>query len=215
MDIGKARAVIFFESVLAGLDRRADTAPTYEEEGGGIIRGDGIITSEELLSYLQGEFRRLNLDRKQMPQIGDIARRQSLGSFYFVRRGVRVKEGAIEGKVGRAVAFGRAVDEMLEDFLSLGKQFLKNGEVESAIALFTKVITIDPNNAKAYNNRGLAYKNKRDNDAAIADYTRAIEIDPNDEIAYYYRGVAYRRIGNDDAAEADAAMSRRLKAEGH
>ena len=45
----------------------------------------------------------------------------------------------------------------------------------------TKAIAIDPNDAVAYNDRGVAYEKKGDLDSALADYTKAIEIDPGFE----------------------------------
>jgi tetratricopeptide (TPR) repeat protein len=38
---------------------------------------------------------------------------------------------------------------------------------------------LDPNNVRAYNERGRAYFNKDDYDRAIADYTQALKINPN------------------------------------
>ena len=52
------------------------------------------------------------------------------------------------------------------------------GELDKAIADFSKAIEIDPKSAIAYNNRGWAYEGKKDYDRAIADYSKAIEIDP-------------------------------------
>ena len=196
----------FFELILAGLDRRADTAPVYTGEIGEILRGDGIITTDELNTYLQGEFRRLNLDNKQMPQRGDIAQRQSLGSFFFVRKGVKVKEGAIEGTLGKGAAFGepdslvKTTDPVLDDSMSLGRQFLQNGELKNAIAVYTQVILKDPNDAKAYLGRGQAYHDKGEYGAAMSDYNRAIKIDVEFAEAYYRMGNVYFKIGEYDVA---------------
>jgi Flp pilus assembly protein TadD len=44
---------------------------------------------------------------------------------------------------------------------------------DRAIADFTQAIRLDPNNAKAYRERGLAYNNKGDYDGAIGDCTQA------------------------------------------
>lgn len=46
------------------------------------------------------------------------------------------------------------------------------------IADFTKFIEIDPNNAEAYNNRGIAKRNINDYEGALLDYNKAIEINP-------------------------------------
>ena len=64
-------------------------------------------------------------------------------------------------------------------------------------------LKIDPEYARAYNNRGFAYDNFGEYDKAIADYTRAISIDPYYTTAYYNRGFAYRSTGEKGKAEAD------------
>ncbi|MDR1318695.1 MAG: tetratricopeptide repeat protein [Treponema sp.] len=71
-----------------------------------------------------------------------------------------------------------------------------------AIADYTQAIRLNPEYAKAYNNRGATYRRKGDIDRAIADYTRAIGLDPDNaapaELAktYYNRGVAYYSKGD-------------------
>jgi hypothetical protein len=96
----------FYEVLLEGLDRRADTSPIYADEYGNTKSGDGIITKNELVTYLESEFKRRGLVEKQIPDSDDIAQRRSLGSFYFLRRGVKVTRGAIEGSLGQGTPFG-------------------------------------------------------------------------------------------------------------
>ncbi len=48
---------------------------------------------------------------------------------------------------------------------------------------YTKRIELKPNDADAYNNRGIAYKNKGDYDRAIADFQKALEKAPNNKTA--------------------------------
>ena len=50
------------------------------------------------------------------------------------------------------------------------------GDIERAIADYTKVIEIDPRNATAYENRGRAYASKGDSENANADATKANEL---------------------------------------
>ena len=64
-------------------------------------------------------------------------------------------------------------------------------------------IALDPNDARAYSHRGLAYYRKGEYERAIADHSKAIAIDPNDANAYYNRGVAYEQKGDKDQAIAD------------
>ena len=43
----------------------------------------------------------------------------------------------------------------------------------------TKAIELNPNDAKAYYNRGLAKSDLQDYKGAIADFNKAIELNPN------------------------------------
>jgi tetratricopeptide (TPR) repeat protein len=80
------------------------------------------------------------------------------------------------------------------------------GDLDGAIADYTRAIELDPKFTEAYYNRGLAKKHKGDLDGAIADYNRVIEINPNDPKyarAYCDRGVARRKKGDLDGAIND------------
>src|SRR5215831_12483495 len=61
----------------------------------------------------------------------------------------------------------------------------------SAVERSMKSIRLDPKFALAYNNRGVAYKNKGELDRAIADYDEAIRLNPNYALPYDDRGVVY------------------------
>src|SRR5436305_1148236 len=77
------------------------------------------------------------------------------------------------------------------------------GDIDGAIADFTRAIELDPKYGTAYNNRGLAKKNKGDLDGAVADCTRAIEVDPKDAGGYGNRGIAKQAQGDLSGAIAD------------
>ena len=90
-----------------------------------------------------------------------------------------------------------------------------------AVVEYGIVISIDPDNARAYTGRGNVYELKEDHDIAIADFTTAIEMDPyirglarrpsmerdagdyDLAWAYYYRGCAYKSKGDANLAEKD------------
>ena len=55
-----------------------------------------------------------------------------------------------------------------------GIAYRAKGSYDKAIADYTQVIRLDPNDAKGYSNCASAYTAKRDLDAAVADLTRAI-----------------------------------------
>ena len=53
------------------------------------------------------------------------------------------------------------------------RQGLPKGEHDKAIHDYTNAIKTDPSYANAYNNRGLAWRNKGENDKADADFKEA------------------------------------------
>jgi tetratricopeptide (TPR) repeat protein len=78
------------------------------------------------------------------------------------------------------------------------------------IADYTQVIRLTPNDADAYNNRGVAWYYKGDNDRAIVDYTEAIRLNPRLAPACLNRGVAWYYKGDNDRAIADYTEAVRL-----
>ncbi|MDR1898454.1 MAG: tetratricopeptide repeat protein [Treponema sp.] len=81
---------------------------------------------------------------------------------------------------------------------------------DRAVADFSRAIRLDPNDAKAYNSRGVAYDSKGEYDRAIADYNQAIRLDPNNASAYNNRGNAYYAKGEYDRAIDDYGRAIRL-----
>lgn len=65
---------------------------------------------------------------------------------------------------------------------------VKHKKYQAAIEAYSAAISLSPQFAMAYNNRGIAYETLRQNEAAFADYTKAIEIAPQNARAYYNRG---------------------------
>ena len=76
-------------------------------------------------------------------------------------------------------------------------------DTQRTLEAYTQAITLDPNYAYAYNNRGNAYAAQQQLDKALADYTQAITLDPNYANAYYNRGNAYAAQQQLDEALAD------------
>ncbi len=78
-----------------------------------------------------------------------------------------------------------------KSYINRGVEYQVKGDMDRAIADYSKAIEINPKEAQAYTNRGIAYAAKGNTDRAIADYTKAIEIDPKYARAYSKRGDAY------------------------
>jgi len=75
------------------------------------------------------------------------------------------------------------------------RAFLGKGEFDSAVTDYTTAIARDPNDDRAYTNRGLVYALKGEFDRAVADFTKAIALDPKTAKVYTYRGQAYAHKG--------------------
>jgi len=81
------------------------------------------------------------------------------------------------------------------------------GDYDVAIACATLAIRLNPQEAKGYDQRGMAYQAKGENDKAIEDLDRAIELDPKNLNAYFWRGDAYQAKGDYDKAIADYTVA--------
>ena len=101
------------------------------------------------------------------------------------------------------VPVGFAQEQDAEFYYERGREYHLTGNLDAAIADYTKAIALDPKHDRAYNNRGIAYAEKGEYDSAIADFTQAIALNPNYEAAYNNRGVAYANKGELDKAIAD------------
>ena len=79
----------------------------------------------------------------------------------------------------------------------------KQAWYDRAVAHYTEVIRLNPEDFITYNNRGFAYANKGEFNAAIQDYDKAIELNPQFADAYINRGNAYDDKGGFDIAIQD------------
>jgi tetratricopeptide (TPR) repeat protein len=98
---------------------------------------------------------------------------------------------------GAAVFFGLAVI-----FLS-ARTWALSQVWHDSISLWTNVLKIDPWNALALLNRGLAYTNAGEMDKALADFNTGEKIDPENPNIYNNRGFIYFKRGQYDRALKD------------
>ncbi len=75
--------------------------------------------------------------------------------------------------------------------------------MEHAVADYTSAVELDPQYAKAYNNRGNAYASLGDTERAIEDYDAALELDDTLSLAYFNRGLMHSRAAAYEKAIAD------------
>jgi len=68
-------------------------------------------------------------------------------------------------------------------------------DIPGAIRAFARAIRLDPDYARAYLNRGMAYERIGNLQQAVADFNKAIDLEPEAGKIYYIRGIAHRRLG--------------------
>lgn len=85
------------------------------------------------------------------------------------------------------------------------KGLIKNhlGNLDEAIASYTKAIQIDPRYIDAYNSRGIAKFNKNEMKEAIEDFTIALQLNPYLAEVYNNRGNARSEMNEIDEAISD------------
>ena len=82
-------------------------------------------------------------------------------------------------------------------------QSYQDGDLEKAAEVYTKAITLKPDDIIAYFNRGVVYSEIGMYDKAIDDYNKVIELNPDYAEAYNNRGWAYIQKGLFDLAIQD------------
>ena len=95
------------------------------------------------------------------------------------------------------------IAETAADYNNRGIAKVKKGDIDGAIADYSRALKLDPKFADAYTNRGIAKVRKDDFDGAIADYSRALKLDPKFAAAYRRRGIAEQDKSDFDGAIAD------------
>ena len=84
-----------------------------------------------------------------------------------------------------------------------GNKETSSGNHEKAIHYYNKAIEINPQDAEAFNNRGIAKAKLGNHKEAIQDYNKALEINPQSAEAFNNRGNAKAEIGNQKEAIQD------------
>jgi tetratricopeptide (TPR) repeat protein len=81
---------------------------------------------------------------------------------------------------------------------------------QEALRAFASAIALNPGDARAFLNRGMAFERLNNIEQAIADYSRALELSPKDAKVHYIRGLAYWRQGKTEEALPDLRLAAEL-----
>ncbi len=85
---------------------------------------------------------------------------------------------------------------MEREFLQQGITLAKNGDYQTAIALFNRAIAVNEQSPEAYYRRGLAYYDSGESERAIADYDRSLNLDSRQVEVYLSRATAFLAMDN-------------------
>ncbi|XP_014672231.1 PREDICTED: hsc70-interacting protein-like, partial [Priapulus caudatus] len=126
-------------------------------------------------------------------------------------------EGVIEGDNEQPEETGDASMEVTDEMIEASNEkrgeamaALSNGELESAIKLFTEAMKMNPGSALLHAKRASVYLKMQKPNAAIRDCNIALEINPDSAAAFKFRGRAHRLLGNFEKAAHDLQTACKL-----
>ena len=91
-----------------------------------------------------------------------------------------------------------------------GNEAVQRGDLDAAIAQFTKAIELDPVGVY-FGLRGSTYWRRQKFDLALADYDRAVALDPRNADNYFGRARVYKDMGKSEQARQDLQVFLDLK----
>ena len=96
-----------------------------------------------------------------------------------------------------------ARDRDAQSHLQQALHFHQQQQFDAALKSYGRAITLNPDFAEAYSNRGLLYMHTGERELALADFDRAIALNPNFAKAYSNRGLLYVRARKKELALTD------------
>jgi tetratricopeptide (TPR) repeat protein len=98
-------------------------------------------------------------------------------------------------------------------YIARGEVYVELGDLESAIADFSRVIEAEPRYPGPYLHRARAWRAKGDLRQAIGEYTLFIERLPSNGEAYTERGYCHANLGNEELAVRDFERAANLESD--
>jgi len=99
---------------------------------------------------------------------------------------------------------GLRSSDFVREYNDFGVKCAKMGLWDEAIMRWNRVTQIDPKNAQAHNNLGVAYESKGNLKAAMLEYRTAIELDPGNKVYksnYSKFKQNYERVRKEESTE--------------
>jgi hypothetical protein len=85
-------------------------------------------------------------------------------------------------------------------------------DIDEQLRFYSEAIRLKPDFASAFNNRGVALRDKDDLEGALQDYSEALRLKPDFALAFNNRGVVRRDKGDLEGANEDFEQAKSLKA---
>ncbi|MGD1152000.1 MAG: tetratricopeptide repeat protein [Syntrophales bacterium] len=166
-----------------------------------------VANSGELISAINS----LRKDRERTRELEELKRRSEelLKENESLREELAVSKGKEKQKnladSNRIATYNKNVKELTAiDWLEKGSSLTKSGNYKDAIDAYSQAIELNPENAKAYRNRGVNYAMLANHNKAIKDLNKFVELSPKDAAdAYVSRGIVYAILGSYDQSIKD------------
>jgi tetratricopeptide (TPR) repeat protein len=134
----------------------------------------------------------------------------TLYQLYVDRGYILLKLGRFEDAV-ESLSKALSMESVAVTHLLRASAYSKLNKPDLEFADYNKAIEIDPNNAIAYNNRGIYLLKNGDKTGALNNFNKAIELNPKLGSAYQNRAFLYNQIGEKEKAQADEKMAQTLE----
>jgi Flp pilus assembly protein TadD len=184
--------------------------------GGYIVATSGLMVAlwDEAYGYYRVALLFLHNDNfaaKAAAYLDRAIARSPRDPVYYNLRGIAWSK---LGNPDAARADWAKVAELLPDdpdpLLNQSADFMRNGQVDEAIAVLERLLRTHETHARAHSNLGSALERKGEIDAALRHYDRAIALQPDYPNALSNRSYAWFRKGDYPRAIADADEAIRL-----
>jgi lipoprotein NlpI len=196
------RRDIISSSPIGSLWRGADLALRYPKDPRAhLAHATGLLITQDLKGA-EAELRSALSQTAQLdvlPRIIESTILAALANVLF-----------LEGRAGEAKDLARRACPLLPAGNLLRSKLLEERLCWREMAAYDEAIRLKPNDAPAYDERGLAWTETGDLDRAIADFTQAIKINPDDGLAYRLRGRAFESKGDIDSSIFDLGQAIRI-----
>jgi tetratricopeptide (TPR) repeat protein len=159
---------------------------------------------EEIRSVIAEEMKKLNIPKT-------VAKDTKMDLSTEEEKKVQVISEKVEEAEER---FGKLVGDA-QTYVELGNVALLNGNVKKALQMYDKAISIEPENADAWSNKGYLLTNLDRAEEGVKCCQKATELDPEKGMPWNNLGFAQHRLGNiqdarqsfEKAVEADPSLA--------